>query len=623
MRKLYLIEDIDKNRIEELEQDDSDLVTLDYISHIRLNENGIVHKTMDEYLNAKDRKIVFEHCSEYLKKLEEYKNEKSSFHGINLIGIIDRNELLEFLMDRIPRVIAISKILEDSKYETVFLSSDLYEIFQNTDYDSKFQIFNTIDKKELTFENITIPIKIGKTTSSINVSRKNYQFIKKTIEGIIGKSFHLTNNNSDVKKIILVEFDPELYFELLQEINKNNLQAILVNFRKSAVYSKKTLQNLRKTNSVFITGKEYLDKSKLEEIKDRKNIILDYLKKNDNKELIPKLSLNYKIDTTILLKRKIINIIIQRIDEYLNCISIAEEINSSKNNLGVLMLNNSGETEKIFDSVFNNRLIFLLQHAFANYTKNISYIDLLDDYHHTKKQFIVWGNFVKNYLTNIKNIDKDQIIVAGSPKYDSFESINKKNSKNKKIIITLRPIIFHVEGFKTELYKNYEKALSKIISSCRDFSNVEIIFKLHPQQNVNNEFLEKTIRTNFPEARIEQTIPIKELFYESDLHINIASDNFDISSVVLEAMILKKPTLNIQLQTNKFNFEIFQMNAIRTMMYDEDIKKEINALLYDKKIIGQLLSNSKQYLKEYLSNHGKASESVINQIMKRNSSINF
>ena len=45
---------------------------------------------------------------------------------------------------------------------------------------------------------------------------------------------------------------------------------------------------------------------------------------------------------------------------------------------------------------------------------------------------------------------------------------------------------------------------------------------------------------------LTQFSPIKKLFNDCDLHINIASDNFDISSVVLEAMILKKPTLNIQ-----------------------------------------------------------------------------
>lgn len=622
MKKIYIIEEINQNEIKELKNQDVDFVTLDYISHICLNKNGIAHGTIDEYLNDEDRRWIFKQCSEYLKKLEVYKNEKSSFYGINLVSIIDRNELLEFLMDKIPKIIAITKILEDSNYETVFLSSEFYEIFHQRKYDLKFQMLNTVNNKDLTFEKITIPIKIGGMTSSVRISRQKYQFVKKNIEKIIGRFFHLTDNKTDIKKIILVEFDPELYLELLQEINKNNLQAVLVNFRKSAVYSKKTLQNLRRTNSRVITDYHNLDKYKHEEIKNKKINILNNLEKCEkDEELIPKLIFSDFIDATIILKRKIASIIIQRIDEYLNLIIIAKEMNSKNNNLGILMLNNSGETEKIFDRIFDNRLIFILQHAFANYTKSISYIDLLDDYHHTKKQFIVWGNLVKDYLINIKKISEDQIIAAGSPKYDSFEPIIKKESKNKKIMITLRPIIFHMEGFKVELYKVYEKALSKTISSCRNLPNVDIIFKLHPQQNANNEFLEKIIRMNCPEARIEQLVPIKELFHECDLHINIASDNFDVSSVVLEAMILKKPTLNIQLQSNKIDFEIFKMGAIRTIMYNKDIKKEINDLLYDKEKITQLISNSKQYLSKYLLNQGKASESLINQILTRNSRI--
>ena len=208
--------------------------------------------------------------SEYLKKLEEYKNEESSFHGINLISIIDRNELLEFLMDRIPRIIAITKILDNSKYQTVFLSSDFYEIFQDTNYDSKFQIFNTVDDKDLTFEKITNSNKIWKQHQALTLVDKII-IIKKTIERVIGKSFHLTNNNSNVKKIILVEFDPELYLNYYKKLIKKNLQAILVNFRKSAVYSRKTLQNLRKTNSIFITEKNTwinpnLKKLKIKEI---------------------------------------------------------------------------------------------------------------------------------------------------------------------------------------------------------------------------------------------------------------------------------------------------------------------------------------------------------------------
>ena len=43
-------------------------------------------------------------------------------------------------------------------------------------------------------------------------------------------------NDSNTKKIILVEFDPEVYFELLKEFSKNNIQPILINFRTSSTW---------------------------------------------------------------------------------------------------------------------------------------------------------------------------------------------------------------------------------------------------------------------------------------------------------------------------------------------------------------------------------------------------
>ena len=81
-------------------------------------------------------------------------------------------------------------------------------------------------------------------------------------------------------------------------------------------------------------------------------------------------------------------------------------------------------------------------------------------------------------------------------------------------------------------------------------------------------------------------------------------------------MILQKPTLNIQLQTKKFNFDVIKKNAIRSIMYDDDIEKEINDLLYNKEKISQIVSNSKQCINECLSNHGHASRAVITEILK-------
>ena len=45
--------------------------------------------------------------------------------------------------------------------------------------------------------------------------------------------------------------------------------------------------------------------------------------------------------------------------------------------------------------------------------------------------------------------------------------------KKKIILVTLRPIISHVEGMRIELYKKYETAINSIIESCSNLSNNE------------------------------------------------------------------------------------------------------------------------------------------------------
>ena len=340
MKKLYLLEDINQDDIDSIDQQNTHFVTLDYISHQQLEKNNISHKVIDEYLGDKERVDIFKQCSKYLIELEEYKNKKTTFSEINLVSVIDRNELLEFLMEKIPKIIAITNILKESEYEIVYLSSDLHKVFSVYDNNLKFQIFNTVVDKDLTFEKINIPIKMGGLTSNISISRKKYQILKKTTEKILRNSLNFMKNDFASKKIILVEFDPEVYFELLKEINKKDIQPILVNFRKSAVHSKKTISNLRKTNSRIITAEQFLTKSEINVMKKKKATIIHYLREDKMDEnFIPRLFFEKNIDVTFLIRRKIIQILIQRIDEYMKCIFLANKMNSTENNLGVLMLN--------------------------------------------------------------------------------------------------------------------------------------------------------------------------------------------------------------------------------------------------------------------------------------------
>ena len=244
------------------------------------------------------------------------------------------------------------------------------------------------------------------------------------------------------------------------------------------------------------------------------------------------------------------------------------------------------------------------------------FLDVLDDFRFFKDKIAVYGNVLQEYLLGTNLISEDKIIVCGSPKHDSFKPIIKNSDKKKIILVTLRPIISHVEGIRIELYKKYETAINSIIESCSNLSYNEIIFKLHPQQNSNNKFLKDVIKEKNPSAKIIQSASIKKLLIDCDLHINLAPDNFDVSSVILEAMMLKRPTLNIQLQSTPFEFGIIKENAIKTVMYDSDIKQEISELVFNKGKINQLLKKSEAYLNKYISNHGNASKALLDEIVK-------
>jgi len=238
----------------------------------------------------------------------------------------------------------------------------------------------------------------------------------------------------------------------------------------------------------------------------------------------------------------------------------------------------------------------------------------LEDFDLVKNQILVWGNIVKDYLVNVKKIDSSKILVTGSPKYDFYNSKIKKNTQKKTILVTLRPIINHMDGLRIELFDRYNETFKKIIQISKNDPQIEIIFKLHPQQNTSNDIIKNMVTTN-EKIKFFQHESIKKLLENCDLHVNIATDNFDASSVILEAMLLKKPTLNIQLQKNTFEFEFIKDDAIKIINYDEDISKAI-LNLFNEKLSSKLIENSQKHLSRYMKYRDTASSKLINLITK-------
>ena len=614
MTELYILEGIKEEELTNLvKKNFSEFITFDYESHKKLSDRNIHHKLIDDYITDLDRREIFDFSNRCLKKIEEFNGSVLRFHDINLVNLIDRNELHGFLMNIIPKIKVVEQILQNNNYEKIFLASNIYEIFVDSRFKENIILLNTIQDEFTSFEKIDIPIELGILKTKITIDRSKYKIIKHVIEKCIGNFFGLRKN--DKKKIVLLEFNPEVYHDLLKEINRRGFQPVLINFRRSPIFNFKTIRYLMKSKSAIMIPQDWLEKVELEEIE--KNKINFFNKMNEvikNEKIF--LNFDYKgINFSSFLQKKLNRILIQRLDEYIMQILIAESIKSRSDIQGIVTLNFSGETEKVFSYVQEKIPILYLQHGFANYIESTSHFDVLDDFHLIKNKIAVWGDIIKDYLIRVKAIPENKIIVSGSPKYDSFSRIEKNKKRKKIMLVTIRPITMVGEGPRIELYEKYKNTLDKLILISNNIENLEIIFKLHPQQNPSNQIIIDMIKKNNNKIKILQFNPIKELLSDCDLHVNIAPDNFDASTVILEAMIMGKPTLNIQLQKNEIEFEFMKAGAIKTINYDSDIKEAIFDLISHHGT-EELFNNSQNFLNKYMKNRGNAAKKLIDLMMK-------
>lgn len=612
MTELYILEGIKEEELTNLaKKKNSEFITFDYKSHKKLLDRNIHHKLIDDYITDLDRREIFDFSIRCLKKIKEFNGSVLTFHDINLVNLIDRGELHVFLMNIIPKIKVVGQILQNNNYERIFLASNIYEIFVDSRFKENIRLLNTIQDEFMSFEKIDIPIELGILKTKITIDRSKYKIIKHVIEKCIGNFFGLRKNDKK-KKIVLLEFNPEVYHDLLKEINRRGFQPVLINFRKSPIFNFKTIRYLIKSKSAIMFPKDWLEKVELEEFE--KNKINFFNKMNEvikNKKIF--LNFDYKgINFSSFFQKTLNRILIQRLDEYIMQILIAESIKSRSDIQGIVTLNFSGETEKVFSYVQEKIPILYLQHGFANYTESISYFDVLDDFDSIKNKIAVWGDIIKDYLIHVKAIPENKIIVSGSPKHDSYSRIEKNEKSQKIMLVTLRPIITHMEGPRIELYEKYKKTLDKLILISNSIENLEIIFKLHPQQNPSNQIIIDMIKKNNG-IKILQFNPIKELLSDCDLHVNIAPDNFDASTVILEAMIIGRPTLNIQLQKNEIEFEFMKAGAIKTINYDSDIKEAIFDLISHHGT-EELFNNSQNFLNKYMKNRGNAAKKLIDSI---------
>jgi len=611
MTKICFLKNFDEKYIEKIDEN-SIIFPLDYKSVDILEKRKIKFEIIDSYLTDDERRELFLKCREGWEKISQKQNEELKFQNINIFRIIDRNEILEYLMEVSSEAILINRVIVGKNPDEVLAPKKILDVIEEKNGINMTEMYE-YNEHELSFDYVNIRKKIGIVEINSKISRKKFKKIKKILS-FFNKILVRNNKLDNNKKILLLEFDPELYKNLLKQINQIGYTPVLVNFRKPAVSSNNSLNIIKKTKSIVFSSDMLQSNDKLvfKKIERKCTRIIEHVQKNvDFNEFN-----FFKVNLSNEIKKQVVKILDERIEEYFWQIECCKFLDKRNDVVAGLSLNLSGETEVIFSKVKKNTEMILLQHGFSNYYDFNLYSDTLDDYDLIKDKIAVWGNPVKDYLVKNNVCNNEDIIISGSPRHENFVPNKKKLSGEKIIVITPRPLIKHVEGIKLELQLRYELVLKKLIFLFENMTNIKIIFKLHPQQNFHNEIIKSTINKLDSKIEILQDEPINEVLKKTDFLINISPDNLDASTVVFESMLQEIPIINIKLQKNSWIYDFERMDAVKSFNYDSNFEDEILKLINNQNIQEIQISNIKKFLEFYLYDRQSASKNLISSINK-------
>jgi len=613
MIEICFLRNFEEEFIEKI-KDNSIIFPLDYKSLDILKSKKIKFELIDDFLTDEERKKLFLKCRDVWEKFSKMKKKELEYENINIFRIIDRNEILEYLMELFSESLVIKKIITKFSPDIIYASKEVIETIKGKDNKLKLIEIYEEHEKELTFDYVNIRKKIWGFEINSKISRKQFKKIKNVIH-ILNKILNRNNDlDNDERKILFFEFDPNLYKNLLKQVRKIGYTPVLINFRKPAISSKVSFDIIRETKSiVFSPGILKIDKTMFREIEEKCKKLINFVDRNHD-------FLEFDIfdlKLSKIIKNQVLRILNDRLEDYIRQINYFKLLDERNDIVAGISLNLSGETEMIFSKIRKNTPLILLQHGFSNYYDFNSYLDNLDDYDLLCERIAVWGNPVRDYLIKKYNFKEENILVSGSPRHENFNPNKKINFSKKNIVITPRPLIKHVEGTKLKLQLRYENMLQKLILCLKNINNVNIIFKLHPQQNIHNDIMKSVIKKLDSKIIVLQDESIKEILDDAYLLINISADNLDVSTVIFESMLINVPIINLKLQKNNWEYDIEKNGAVISCNYDSDYENEILNLINNKIEYVKQISEIKKFLEFYLKNKQNASEELIRLINKQ------
>ncbi|MFC1729982.1 UDP-N-acetylglucosamine 2-epimerase [candidate division KSB1 bacterium] len=225
----------------------------------------------------------------------------------------------------------------------------------------------------------------------------------------------------------------------------------------------------------------------------------------------------------------------------------------------------------------------------------------------------VYGNQTKEFLVKRGCYPKESIKIAGQPKYDLLANADKffKKSeiykelgldpKKKTILITTQPIP----------YGEMASIVSAVFKAAKSIPKTQVVIKLHPREyHADESRYKKLAKEEGIDVLITKKANLYKLLYICDVNIT------KHSTTALEAMIVDKPVITINLMSRLDFFSYASSGAAIGVYEEEKVKEAIKKALYNRKAQKTMEKARKSFIKRNIYQvDGKATERIVKIIL--------
>lgn len=610
---LTSVSDFNAIKSEKLFKENTKIFSFGLDVHEKLDSKNIVHEIADNLLSEKDRVNLFKKCMFFRSWQSQIPTDDFIFKGINILKIFDTNEFHSFIILFLIKFLTIKKILFNENPTTVICANSLSPIINSLNTNNfTNQFFDNKITEKFFWDKINIKYNIFGINFSFTISKKNYFKLKNSFDFITNFLSKSNLKSSEIKKksILLLEFNTEFFSKLLNQFEDYDGNVILINQRRPAIWSKKSFDTIKNSNCKILNLQQILDDDEKKHIplliKNFSKLIINFF----NSKIFEQFFTidNYSFWNAI--KDDLIKSYLNKLPDYINLILSANHVFHKLDIRCMVSLNEIGETEKTFLE-FNNKKIptILLEHGF-NETTSETELYHKSELTEFNDKIAVWGSMQFEHLKTKFHVDPDKILVTGSPRHDEYFNSRVKKKFSKKITVLLAPNpITDFSGLSnTKLELKFKNIIFEIIKILKEFDNVEIIVKLHQIQLQHNQKIKSMILELDEKIKIFSSESVINIINKSDFVIVVSPEKFGTSTMLMESMILGKPTMNIVLDDILPKFPHVLRGSVLTICNKDNLKIYLEKFLLNKDFQNELIMNADNFLNDFLENHFDSSE---------------